>query len=69
MARKPNYRADRIERDRAKAAKKAKRADARAEKAAKTTNETPESVGAAEGHQSRGDALTPEPPKTDKLDE
>lgn len=33
MARKPNYRADRIERERAKAAKKAKRAEARAEKA------------------------------------
>lgn len=32
MARKPNYRADRMERERAKAAKKAKRAEARAEK-------------------------------------
>jgi hypothetical protein len=32
MARKPNYRADRMERERSKAAKKAKRAEARAEK-------------------------------------
>ncbi len=33
MARKPNYKFDRIERDRAKAAKKALRAKAKAEKA------------------------------------
>lgn len=47
MARKPNYRADRIERDRAKAAKKAKRAEARAEKSAKNRGELPDDDVAA----------------------
>ena len=45
MARKPNYRADRIERERAKAAKKAKRAEARAEKSEART-EKPEDADA-----------------------
>jgi hypothetical protein len=40
MARKPNYRADRMERERAKAAKKAKRAEARAEKSEAKTEKT-----------------------------
>lgn len=50
MARKPNYRADRIERERSKAAKKAKRAEARAEKSEARTEksvdaDTPETPG------------------------
>ncbi|MGF1641116.1 MAG: hypothetical protein ACFCUO_09220 [Rhodospirillales bacterium] len=47
MARKPNYRADRIERERSKAAKKAKRAEARAEKS-KAKAEKNEPVGASD---------------------
>lgn len=41
MARRPNYRGDRIERERAKATKKAKRLEARAEKSARTRGEKP----------------------------
>jgi hypothetical protein len=42
MARKPNYRADRIERERAKATKKAKRLEAKTGKSGKPTlEETP----------------------------
>jgi hypothetical protein len=39
MARKPNYRADRIERERAKATKKAKRLEARTGKSGKPSLE------------------------------
>ena len=42
MARKPNYRADRIERERAKATKKAKRLEAKTGKSGKASlEETP----------------------------
>jgi len=49
MARKPNYRADRIERDRVKAAKKAKRNEARAEKSARAKGTMPEDADAPDG--------------------
>jgi hypothetical protein len=39
MAKKPNYRADRLERERAKAAKKAKRLEARTSKSGKPLSE------------------------------
>jgi hypothetical protein len=41
MARKPNYRADRIERERAKATKKAKRLEAKTGKSGKPSLEEP----------------------------
>ena len=50
MARKPNYRADRIERERAKATKKAKRLEAKTGKSDRQgADETPASDGASEG--------------------
>ncbi len=46
MARKPNYRFERHERERAKAAKKAAKREAKAEK-----KEEPEAAGTADGDQ------------------
>jgi hypothetical protein len=46
MARKPNYRFDRMERDRAKAAKRAERQKSREERTA-TARDMPEAEGAA----------------------
>lgn len=46
MGRKPNYRADRIERERAKATKKAKRMEAKAGKGKQDVGETPADEGA-----------------------
>lgn len=57
MARKPNYRADRIERERSKAAKKAKRAEARAEKSEARTekSEDADTSGDTPGEDSSND--------------
>lgn len=50
MGRKPNYRADRIERERAKATKKAKRLEAKTGKSDRQgVDDTPASDGASEG--------------------
>jgi hypothetical protein len=46
MARKPNYKFERMERDRAKAEKKAARAKAKAEKAGKSQGEVAEQAPA-----------------------
>ena len=48
MARKPNYKFERMERERAKAEKKAARAKAKAERAAKREEQQPEDAPAAE---------------------
>ncbi len=48
MARKPNYKFERLERERAKAEKKAARAKAKAERAAQREGEQPEDAPAAE---------------------
>ena len=48
MARKPNYKFERLERERAKAEKKAARAKAKAERAAQRDGEQAEDVPAAE---------------------
>jgi len=48
MARKPNYRFERFERDRTRAAKKAARAQAKAEKKAKATEGSTEDGAAGE---------------------
>jgi hypothetical protein len=48
MARKPNYRFERFERERTRAAKKAARAQAKAEKKAKTAEGSTEQTDAGE---------------------
>lgn len=53
MGRKPNYRADRIERERAKASKKAKRMEA---KTGRSSKQQPEDLGATEEPQDALDA-------------
>lgn len=59
MGRKPNYRFERMERDKGKAAKKAARAAAKREKTEERQAETPE--GAPTGESEAGD-----PPSSDK---
>lgn len=54
MGKKPNYRADRIERERAKAAKKAKRMEA---KAGKTGRQWPENTGEPDERPGGADAM------------
>lgn len=56
MGRKPNYRADRIERERAKATKKAKRLEAKTGKADKHgIDETPADEAASDGAETAKD--------------
>jgi hypothetical protein len=57
MGRKPNYRADRIERERAKATKKAKRLEAKTGKADKhSVDETPADEGTSDVSPAADDA-------------
>jgi hypothetical protein len=60
MARKPNYRFERHERERVKAAKKAARAEAKAAKKAKPTEGGDASEGAADDVSPEDDAAPPE---------
>ena len=59
MARKPNYRFERHERERIKAAKKAARAEAKAAKKAKAAEGEDAGEGATDDHSSQ-DAAPPE---------
>lgn len=57
MGRKPNYRADRIERERAKAVKKAKRLEAKTSKPDKHGGDAvPADEGTSDGSGAAGDA-------------
>lgn len=55
MARKPNYRFERLERERTRAAKKAARAKAKAERAEQTDQPKEEPVTDAEGEAASAD--------------
>ena len=60
MPRKPNYRFERFERERTRAAKKAARAQAKAEKKAKTEGLIAEDHGAEDSGQATDDQPSPD---------
>lgn len=60
LARKPNYKFERMERDRAKAAKKAARAEAKKEKLAQRQGEDGEALAEAPGEVPEGDEQPPQ---------